>query len=308
LKVTPSGPNVLVLDYCDLRLAGRAYENINTWDANWKIWQAHGFERPAWDNAVQFKRRIVDLPPFGADSGFEATFQFTVADAAALRGAQLALELPELYKISINGTAVDFVGAERWLDPHLKSIPIESILKVGENVVRLTGMPFDVRMELENIYVRGNFSVQADTRGFVLQAPRALAVGLWAKQGFPFYSDSVLYEARADVPKRSRSLRISFPAWQGSVAEVLLDGKPIQTVGWMPYTTETPITPGVHTVGVRIVATPRNLFGPFHNPSKPRMIAWPGAWQGFPDHQPAGAQYDLLDYGLMEAFHVEALR
>jgi hypothetical protein len=38
------------------------------------------------------------------------------------------------------------------------------------------------------------------------------------------------------------------------------------------------------------------------------MIAWPGAWSQFPEHQPPGDQYDQLDYGLFEAFPVEALR
>jgi hypothetical protein len=37
------------------------------------------------------------------------------------------------------------------------------------------------------------------------------------------------------------------------------------------------------------------------------MIAWPGLWTEFPEHQPAGAQYDLLDYGLLEPFVVEAV-
>jgi hypothetical protein len=93
-KVSPASPNVLVMDYCDLSLKGKTYPDINTWKANWLIWQAHGFERPVWDNAVQFKRRLLDIPPFGMDSGFEATFHFRVTDTDALTGAELALECP----------------------------------------------------------------------------------------------------------------------------------------------------------------------------------------------------------------------
>lgn len=307
-KVTPAGPNVLPLDYCDLLLAGKTYGNINTWSANWKIWQMNGFERPAWDNAIQFKRRIVDLPPFPANSGFEATFHFTVASPEAIQGAHLALETPELYKITVNGHPMDFSRADRWVDPHLKRIPVESLLKVGENTVKLVGEPFHVLMELENIYILGNFTVRATERGFAMHPPSPLATGSWAKQGYPFYSGSMLYETRVDVPKRSRSLRVSFPAWQGSVAELLLDGKHVETLGWQPYVCEIPAVPGAHTVALRVVATPRNLFGPFHNPTKPRMRSWPAAWSEFPEHQPAGSQYDFVDYGLMEAFQVEALR
>jgi hypothetical protein len=307
LKVTPTSPNVLVLDYCDLRVAGQSFQDINTWRANWLIWQAHGYERPAWDNAIQFKRRILDHPPLPPDSGFEATFHLRVADAEAIPGAQLALETPELYKVYVNGKILDPSQGERWLDPHLKSFPVEKLLEVGENTVRLVASPFDVHMELENIYLRGNFSLEADRQGFSLRAPRPLQLGSWAKQGYPFYYDSVVYEAGVEVPKRARSLRVSFPRWTGSVAEVLLDGKPVQVAGWQPYLGETPATPGRHVVGLRIVATPRNLFGPFHNPSKLRMMAWPGAWSEFPEHQPPGGQYDQLDYGLLEPFVVEAL-
>ena len=307
-KITRASENVLALDYCDLRLAGKSYENINTWAANWKIWQAHGFERPAWDNAIQFRRRILELPPFGPDSGFEATFRFVVADAAVLKGAQLAIESPELYKVTVNGGPMEFSRGARWLDPHLKSLPVEPLLKIGENTVRLIGMPFDVHMELENIYIRGDFTVQPEERGFSLRAPRTLETGSWAKLGLPFYYDSMLYEAPVEVPKGTRVLRISLPDWQGSVAQVLLDGRPVATLGWQPYACETTVTPGTHTVGVRVVSTPRNLFGPFHNPTKPRMIAWPGAWSKFPEHQPAGREYDLLDYGLMKPFEVEAMR
>jgi hypothetical protein len=51
-------------------------------------------------------------------------------------------------------------------------------------------------------------------------------------------------------------------------------------------------------VEVEVVSTPRNLMGPFHHPAKPRMRAWPAAWAEFPDHQPPGAAYDFIDYGL----------
>jgi hypothetical protein len=307
-KVTPDSLNVLVMDYCDLQLPGKSYTDINTWKANWLIWQRHGFERPVWDNAVQFKRRFLDLPPFGPDSGFEAIFHFQVADAEALTGAELALECPELYKVEVNGRPLEMSGGRRWLDPHLKSIGVEKLLTTGENTVRLIASPFDIRMELENIYLRGNFAVIAGARGFTLRKARPLQPGSWAKEGYPFYSESILYEAKVEVPKGTKQLRVQAPKWAGSVMEVLLDGKRLQVLGWPPYECAAAATPGVHTVAVRVMATPRNLFGPFHHPQKQRMIAWPGLWAEFPEHQPGGADYDVVDYGLLEPFGVEAAR
>lgn len=297
-RITPDSPNVLVLDYCDLVIDGRKFEDINTWEANWTIWQAHGFERPAWDNAVQFKRRIFDRNRFPADSGFEACFRFTIADAAALKGIELALETPELYQVSLNGRPLDFQKAARWLDPHLRSRSVEDAARTGENVVEVRGRPFDVRMELENIYVRGHFSLEPAAKGFRIVAPRKLDFGSWAAQGYPFYGDSVLYETDVDLPAGARLLRLELTGWHGSVAEVLLDGRRAALIAWPPYAAEIPVAPGRRRIGVRVVSTPRNLFGPFHNPGRPRMRAWPAAWAEFPERRPPGASYDVLEYGL----------
>ncbi len=296
-RIGTDAPNVLVLDYCDLKTAVGVEENLNTWRANWKVWQLHGFERPAWDNAVQFQQRIFDRNHFAKDSGFEATFRFE-ADAAALAGLELAVETPELYRIELNGNLVDFKAGSRWLDPHIRSVRVDKLAKAGENTVRVVGQPFDVRMELENIYLRGSFAVQPAARGYRLTGPSKLSFGSWQQQGYRFYSDAVTYETEVTVPAGSRKLRVELGDWAGSAAVVLLDGKKVATLPWQPFRAEFAAEPGRHTLAVRVISTPRNLFGPFHNPAKPRMRAWPGAWADFPERQPAGGAYDLIDYGL----------
>lgn len=298
--------NVLALDYCDLRIGTNVDRDVNTWQANWTVWQRHGFERPAWDNAVQFKTRIFDRNHFGPDSGFEARFYFEVADAAAVPGMELALEAPELYRVELNGRRLDFRTAQRWLDPHLRSLNVEKLVRIGENVVTVTAQPFDVRMELENVYLRGRFTVESAAKGFRVSAPRQLDLGSWAKQGYPFYGDSVTYETDVTVPAGSDRLRIDIPEWQGSVAAVLIDGKRLASLGWQPFRADVPARPGKHTIGIKVVSTPRNVFGPFHNSTKPRMRAWPAAWHDFPDHQPPGTRYDVLDYGLMAPATISA--
>ncbi|MEO8659006.1 MAG: glycosyl hydrolase [Bryobacteraceae bacterium] len=293
-------PNVLVLDYCDIKAGKLEQKDVNTWQANWSTWQQHGFERPAWDNAVQFKTRIFDKNHFAADSGFEANFHFAVRDKAALSGMQLALEMPELYRVAVNGSPVDFKNSERWLDHHIRTVSIEKLAHEGENTVSITAAPFDVRMELENIYIRGNFSVRPEGKGFAVAAPAALGFGSWAKQGLPFYADAVRYETEVTAPAGASMLRVELPEWQGSVVEVILDGKRQSQLAWQPFAAEMPVTAGKHTVSLRVVSTPRNIFGPYHNPTKPRMRAWPAAWAEFPEHQPGGGKYDILDYGLMQ--------
>ncbi len=303
-----STPNVLVLDYCDYKANGVEQKDVNTWAANWDIWQKHGFERPAWDNAVQFRKGVFERNKFGKESGFEATFRFEVADEAALKGLELAIETPEMYKVTLNGKPVVFAAAKRWLDPHLMSAGVENLARTGVNEVKMVGAPFDVKMELENVFLRGNFAVEAVSQGFRIKAPGTLQFGSWLKQGYAFYGDAVTYSASVTVPAGSSLLKVELPEWSGSVAVVLLDGKPAATLGWQPWEAVIAVTPGQHEVGVRIVSTPRNVLGPFHNPTKPRMRAWPAAWAEFPSHQPPGTAYDLLDYGLMAAPVVSACK
>jgi len=299
-KTSPESKNVLVLDYCDLAVGGENLEDINTWEANWTLWQKHGFERPAWDNAVQFRTGVFDRNHFPPESGFEVRFHFEVGEGAPLEGLELAVELPELYAVEVNGKAVDFTSAASWMDPHLRSASMDGMVHRGENLVVLKGRPFDVRMELENVYIRGDFGVEPTGRGFRLVGARSLDFGSWGRQGYRFFGDSVTYQTDVQVPAGFDRLRVSLKDWQGSLVSVLVDGSQVGIMGWPPYELAVPVTAGRHEVGLRVVSTPRNVLGPFHNPAKLRMRAWPAAWAEFPARQPKGEDYDLLDYGLFE--------
>ncbi len=291
-------PNVLVLDYCDLEIGAETFAGIHAWRANWIVWQRHGFERPAWDSAVQFRRNVLGRK-FGEGTGFKAVFRFTVAGAPP-NDLRLAVESPGLYRISLNGRPVDFSKAGRWLDPHLLKIaPAGGVVKTGVNEVVLEAAPFDPRMELENIYVLGSFAVIPAEKGFQISAAaRPLAFGSWAKQGRPFYGDAVSYSAKVRIPGGRRRLRVSLKDLHGALAEVLVNGQAVGWIGWPPYETEVPVRPGTCSIDVRVYGTPRNVFGPFHHPEKLRFRAWPSAWSQFPEQQPPGGAYDVLDYGL----------
>ncbi len=291
--------NPLVIDYCDLEIGKDSYSDINTWRANWIIWQRHGFERPAWDNAVQFKRAVLDRNHFAKDSGFTATYRFSITGVvpSALR---LAVESPWLYTITVNEKPVEFSRQSRFLDPNLLSTDIRTLARAGENVVRIKASPFDVHMELENIYILGLFTVQPESKGFSIRDGKPLTLGSWARQGLPFYGGRVSYETQVEVPAGHSRLKIDLAEWNGAAVRALLDGKPATVLGWPPYSAVIPAAPGKHSVRLEVAGTPRNLFGPFHNPAKLRMRAWPAAWAEFPEHQPPGAAYDILDYGLMQ--------
>jgi hypothetical protein len=304
LTVTPESLNVLVLDYCDVRYLGKEEKGVNTWRANWNVWQAHGFERPAWDNAVQFKRRVLDQNTFSRDSGFEVVFHFDVRKGVDLASLELAIECPELYEVSLNGKRINFKNAKRWMDPHILGASIANAVRSGRNEVQISGRPFDVRMELENIYIQGRFSLHPTSSGFRIAPERKLNIGPWSNQGFPFFSESVHYDAVVKISKAKGRIYLQLPSWKGGSASVQVDGKRIGLIAWKPYELDLTdsLTAGDHRIRVTINGTPKNLFGPFHDPARSRNTAWPTMWSRFPEHRPPpGEKYDTEDYGIFKA-------
>lgn len=302
-RIAPDSPNVLVLDYCDVEVGGKKERGVLAVKAARDIFRAHGFARDPWNRSVQFRRTIFERNHFPDDSGFTATYHFRVADAAALRDLQLAVESSELYQVRLNGKPVDFSSGTRWLDPHLRRASIEKAARPGDNVVEIRGRPFDVRMELDNIYVLGRFGLRSADTGFELVQAEPLHFGSWARQGRPFYSESVLYRGEVNIADGARKLRIELGRWHGSVAQILVDGKPAAVIAWQPWRADVAVSSGRHEIAVRVVGTPQNLFGAFHDPrEKGKRIPFPGTWTMFADlPEPAGSAYQVEDYGLLEA-------
>jgi hypothetical protein len=306
--VEAGSPNVLVLDFCDVSVNGRTLEDALVMTASRAVFREHGFATDPWESTVQFETATLDRNTFGEDTGFEATFRFHVAQAEAIRGLELAVEAPELYEVAVNGQRIDFSGAERWLDPHLLRTPIADAARPGENRVVITGRPFDVRMAVEPVYLLGDFAVRPVLKGFEIASPKGLGFGPWAEQGRPFDGASVRYSTEVDLPEGTSALRIELGRWNGSLAEVLVDGERAALLGWPPWHAEVPTAAGRHRVTVRVAGTPRNVFGPFHDPRPVPRVLWPGSWTLFAgDTQPAGSDYEPVDYGLLEPPRLSAL-
>jgi len=75
-------PNVLTLDYVDVKVGDEERKDVYTWQANRWIFQKYGFAAGnPWDNQVQFKDELITRQ-FPEDSGFEAVYRFVVEDNA----------------------------------------------------------------------------------------------------------------------------------------------------------------------------------------------------------------------------------
>ncbi len=165
-------PNVLTLDYVDVAVGGETRSNEYYYAANQRVWRRHGMERNPWDSAVQFKDELITRT-FGAESGFTATYRFTVVGAVP-KDLAVVIERADLYAVACNGRALTVRPGDWWLDKAFSGLGAAGVARVGENEVRIEARPFTMHHELEPAYLLGDFSLVPGERGFVVGPPQPL--------------------------------------------------------------------------------------------------------------------------------------
>jgi hypothetical protein len=312
-------PNVLTVDYMDVTAGGETRANSYFYPANQFAFQKNGMERNPWDSAVQYKDEII-TKKFPADSGVEATYRFRIEEKVPANLA-IVIERPDLYTITCNGKPVSAKKGDWWLDKSFGRIDIASAAQVGENLVTIKASPFTIYHELESAYVLGDFSLKAANRGFVIVPDQGLKLGKWNEQGHPFYAQGVRYTQTFHLEPASVLLkdkkgqekeihrlpgryRVSLPAWYGSVAKVVANGKPAGYVSCPPWECDVTdqLKVGENTIEVTVIGTLKNTLGPHHG--KPALgKAWPAAFHVGPNPgPPPGSEYSVVGYGLFEPF------
>ena len=297
-------PNVLTLDYFDVKVQDETRRGMYFVAAcNW-IFQKHGLPGNPWDRAVQFRDEIISRQ-FPFDSGFQLSYHFEIKEKVPNQ-IWFVLERPDLYTVTCNGKAVPSPSGW-WLDRSFGKIDITELVRVGENVVTATASPMTMFHEAAAAYVLGEFSVTPAEKGFVITPPEDLHVGEgWNVQGCPLYSGRVAYRTRVQKSRAEGRWLVRLGAWNGSLAHVLVNGTPAGVIYRPPYECE--ITPllkeGENEISVIVTGTLKNTLGP-HHAGPIRGSAWPHAFaQGPAEGPPAGTAYDTIGYGLFEPFHI----
>ncbi|MGE5360628.1 MAG: glycosyl hydrolase [Bacteroidales bacterium] len=298
------GPNVLVLDYLDVRAGGEVREKTYFYQAAQFAFKQNGMERNPWDSAVQFRDELI-ARKFASGSGVTATYRFTIRDRVPA-GLSAVVERPDLYTVRVNGTAVTAPKGSWWLDRSFGRIDIGREARVGENEVVLEASPFTIYHELEPVYILGEFALEAVESGFVIAADRPLTLAAWTAQGQPFYSQGVTYTETFDVARKDGEYRVQLRRWYGSVARVAVNGTPAGFVYAAPWSLDVTklVRPGKNVIEVTVVGTLKNTLGPHHG--EPSLgTAWPSMFQKGPTPgPPAGGRYSTVGYGLFEPFEL----
>ncbi len=307
LSIRAESPNVLTIDYCDLKIENKEIKDLYFYDAQLKTFEHHGLGRNPWDSAVQFKTAILDLDHFAPDSGFEATYWFEISPGVDPSSLRLVVERPTLYQVFVNGQKLEPLQDQWWLDRAFGVFEIGNLGQPGRNGVTLRASPFTIHTELEPVYILGDFGLESADRGFRLVPGSVLKLGPWSDQGRPLYPDGVSYSKTYTLSEpdgNKERLVVKLGDWRGSVAEVRVNGESGGFIVCAPFELDITdlLSAGQNTIGVVIFGTLKNTLGPHHN--NPSLgSAWPGMFQkGAPGGYPPGSAYSVVGYGLFEDF------
>ncbi|MFH1268588.1 MAG: hypothetical protein ABIK89_22925, partial [Planctomycetota bacterium] len=146
-----------------------------------------------------------------------------------------------------------------------------------------------------------------DRRAAYLVDGSGLEASGWNDQGIPFYAAGVSYAQRFDVPRPAGRYYVRLGDWHGSVAKIVVNGRPAGYVGYRPWRREVTdlVRPGDNQIEVIVIGTLKNTLGPHH--------AGPGLGTMGPHHYqlapetgpPPGAAYRTVWYGLRRGFSLE---
>ncbi len=306
LTVSRETENAIAIEFCDLLLDGETTPDMHTFNAADKVYKAYGFKNGnPWNTSVQFKTRTVDRDKFEANTGFTATYHFTIKDKFDYSTMKAVVERPYLWGVSVNGSGIGPEDGKWWLDREFGVFTIGNLVKKGDNTLVLTVSPMKVHAEIEPVYITGDFSVKPVEKGWVIESPvKKLTTGSWKEQGMPFYSRGVVYSKEFNIEKPEGSYKVALGKWNGTIAEVSVNGQPGTLIAFPPYTSDVTslIRPGTNRIEVKVIGSNKNLLGPHFNNPAPGLVS-PGHFRNVKSY-PAGKDYSLLDYGLFEEFRL----
>ena len=302
-EIKPLSPNMMTLDYGELIIEGESYGRMYYYTAVNRIWQKHGYPDNPWANSIQFKTELADADTFATDSGFEFIFDFLIGEGTNMLSMIAVAERPDIFRFSVNGVSLEPIPGRWFLDRDFAVYNVGEHLHAGKNMIVLRVRPMSIFAELQPVYLTGFFSLAGSEKGWEIVPQEPLSTGSWKEQGYPFYYDRVSYTKTVSFSEIPERVLLQTGEWNGTVAEVRINGRPAGIIQQPPYQADITdyIVTGENRMEVTVYGSPKNLLGPHHNVTRYGIVT-PWSFKNAPDIQPAGKDYDLFDYGLMDDF------
>ncbi len=236
--------------------------------------------------------------PVGPTAQVKLTYSFNVKSLPT-KLLYFAMEQPERWKITLNGKTIDSdMASGWWVDPAIRTIPIEPLFLVkGKNILTIEGQ-FDRHANLEIIYFLGEFGAEARGKNAAItRMPSKLKLGSWIGQGLPFYSGNVIYRSSFTIePEEGKKYFLKIPEFKATAVEVTVNNNEPVIIAWKEYQKDITksIVSGINTIDIKVLGSRRNGFGPLHIAEDPWSIG-PGSFTPEVKWQD---EYRLVDYGL----------
>ena len=296
--------NGMILDNISLTVDGKTFPEVYYTQAAQTLYKARGFHSDPWLDAIQVDSKFIDKV-YGEGSGFEASYKVTVKEGALNGKVYVAIERPDLMKLSVNGNYAEWTGEGHYLDYKMGRIDVTDYIKEGENDFVVWADTFNVRDELEMLILEGDFGVEIENDKFVIcKKPEKLNLGSWLDQKVRFYPNAVNYTFKCKLDKKPESAKLVMNKYEASAVSVTVNGNYAGIVGrdgddyaeiadWL--------VEGENTVTLRLCASFRNLFGPFINYMDQTVATWSDFSNAEPNRPTKASEYSMIDYGMFEA-------
>lgn len=243
-----SDSNILLLDYCDLRIGGKTILN------NTQICQV---EKEIRNN------RSEDI---------NLIFKFNIKSARVLKNdIYLAIEEMKGETIKINGENLQLLRTTAYfLDQKIKKYEISKHLKIGINKIEISGFRYP-GLELDCCYLLGDFLVflNKNYNCFELEEIKpAIEKGSLVNAGFPFYCGRFSFIKNFKIALTDREkVYISCKNIISSISSLYLNGKLVDRIYNKNYEQDISnfVTNGQNKLEIEICTSLFNIFGPLHH-------------------------------------------
>lgn len=232
-------------------------------------------------------------------------FNFDVnMDVSKLNDFYVVIEDAALYDIIVNGQNIKNEVCGWWKDKSFHKVDISSAVKEGHNTIVLEtefSQPqkvYDVLfgenvyeteinkitydMELESIYLLGDFGVRAKkpfkyaekkamiTEGCfeIVDKPTSLKSKNFTEQGLLFFAGKLLLSQKLNIEKAlGRRVILKLGRQKAPIINVYVNGERAKSVLWAPFEVDITefVKDGENLIELEVFASNRNLFGPHHH-------------------------------------------
>ena len=280
-RITAMTPNLLTLDYCSFSFDG-------------ELQAENEYVMSIQDRMLRLKRPV----------RLEMEFKFKIAEDYDFNADLfLIMEIPQLFKLVVNGMPITTDDCGFLFDPAFRKINIGKAVQVGENSIRLQTQftqadsvykciaaaavfeseanKLSYTMEIEAIYLAGSFGVKTDgvfqqlereavrcPRGFTLGCrPETVTLGKAHEAGLPFFCGKLSLSRDFSVaPGQERGRYLVFDRQMAVISRFRINGRELCPLIWKPFCVclDGLLQPGVNRLEIELTNSLRNLLGPHH--------------------------------------------